>query len=267
MLVDWLASNELLFGLLYAAAWAFIWNGARRTTFEDQWRHQMEDQPFRIPESMVFYGAKELKAFAETARKVRIEAGEDESGLSFYSNSILRGCDLAYAVALATLTAYVWFRLALHYAPTAPNSWLSSAVVWFAPYCAAMAIAYGLADIAEDLKLASILWPLRERPLTERLRDQPLRDWLLDWLLGERERVATEEIDRAEAAAANMLTIIKMITLLLSVIGFILFLLLLLLQSAGNKLSGTLNVAKDEFLKWYVRRFRRERPRRPGPFS
>jgi hypothetical protein len=154
---------------------------------------------------------------------------KDESGLSFYANKILRGCDLAYAAALATVTAYVWFRIALGYAPTEPYSWLSSAVVWFAPYCAAMAIAYGVADIAEDLKLASILWPSG----------------------------GSEKIDRAEAAAANMLTVIKMLTLLLSIIGFILFLLLRWLQWGIKNLPGTYNVAQEVFRR-VVRLLRRE---------
>jgi hypothetical protein len=226
MLIDWLASDEMFVGLLLLAALAFIWNGARRITWEDRWRHET----LRIPESKVFYDSKELKAFANAARSLSING---QSGLSYYANKILRGCDLAYAVALATITAYVWFRIALAYAPTAPQSWLSSAVVWFALYFGAMAIAYGAADIAEDLKLASILWP-RGHDAEEEL-----------------------EIDRAEAAAANMLTVIKMLSLLLSVIGFALFLLLRWLQSTTKHLSGMFTVAKDVFLEWLVRLFRR----------
>jgi hypothetical protein len=59
MLIDWLASNEVLFGLLGLAALAFIWNGARRITWENGWpgRHFL-DHPPQIPESMRFYGAK-----------------------------------------------------------------------------------------------------------------------------------------------------------------------------------------------------------------
>jgi hypothetical protein len=228
MLIDWLASNEVLFGLLVLAALAFIWNGARRITWENGWPGGFLNEPPQIPESMRFYGAKELEAFASTAHYVNIKG---QSALSFYANKILRGCDLAYAAALATVTAYVWFRIALGYAPTAPYSWLSSAVVWFAPYCAAMAIAYGVADIAEDLKLASILWPSG----------------------GD----AAEEIDRSEAAAANMLTVIKMLTLLLSIIGFILFLLLRWLQSGIKNLPGTYKVAEDVFRR-VVRLLRRE---------
>jgi hypothetical protein len=228
MFIDWLASDEVLFGLLLLAALAFIWNGARRITFENQWM----DQSPRIPERMVFYGAKELKAFARAAHRANIQG---ESGLSFYANRILRRCDLAYAMALSAVTAYVWFRIALAHAPTAPQSWLSSVIVWFAPYFAAMAIAYGLADIAEDLKLASILWP----------RGQEADGEL--------------QVDRAEAAAANMLTVIKMLTLVLSVIGFILFLLLRWIESATHHLSGTFTVALDAFLERIVQLFRRER--------
>jgi hypothetical protein len=233
MIIDWLASNEVLVGLLLLAALAFIWNGARRISWEERW----QNQTLRIPESMMFYGAKELKAFAGAARGVTINR---ESGLSFYANRILRGSDLAYALALAAITAYVWFRLALGYAPSAPQSWLSSAVVWFAPYCGAMAIAYGAADIAEDLKLASILAPRGQDPEEEL------------------------EIDRAEAAAANMLTVIKMLSLFLSVIGFVLFLLLRWLQSTTKLLSGMLAADMDEFVTWLFGLFRRATVARPA---
>jgi hypothetical protein len=236
MLIDWLASNEVFVGLLLLAAVAFIWNGARRITWENNWRNQA----VRIPEAMVFYEAEDLRAFAKAALRVSIKG---ESALSFYANKILHGCDLAYAVALAVVTAYVWFRIALGYAPTAPQSWLSSAVLWFAPYCAAMAIAYGVADIAEDLKLASIL----RGPVLPNSEDLV--------------------VDRAEAAAANMLTVIKMVTLLLSVIGFILFLLLQWLQSETKHISGLFKMAEDVILERY-RRFRQERqPGGPRPIS
>jgi len=218
---DWIARDEVLWGLLGLAALAFIWNGARRIT----WENATKDSDVRIPESMPFYGASELKKFSKVLRPVRIEG---QPALGYYAGKILRGSDIAYAIALATITAYVWFRLAIAYAPSAPESWLSSAVVWFAPYCGAMAIAYGVADVAEDLKLASILWPK---------------------VRGDNEDRDATEIDRAEAAAANMLTVIKMLTLFLSIIGFVLFLLLRLLQSIVKGPAGMLVVAVDELFK------------------
>lgn len=228
MLIDWLASDEMFFSLLGLAALAFIWNGAQRIAWERQWRKQYP----RIPESMVFYGATELKAFASLARKVIVK---HEVGLSFYANKILRGCDLAYAAALATLTAYVWFRIAIAHMPAAPQSWASSAIVWFAPYCAAMAIAYGIADVTEDLKLASILLPRGAEA-------------------GEKYEIY--EIDRAEAAAANMLTIIKMLTLALSIIGLILFFLLRWTQSITKSLTGTPAENVSAFVKSFFQRLR-----------
>jgi hypothetical protein len=218
---DWIASDEVLWGLLGLAALAFIWNGARRIT----WENATKDSRVRIPESVRYYGASELKEFSRILRHVQIEG---QPALGYYAGKILRGSDIAYAIALATITAYVWFRLAIAYAPSAPESWLSSAVVWFAPYCGAMAIAYGVADVAEDLKLASILWPKAQDDDEDRY---------------------PAEIDRAEAAAANMLTVIKMLTLLLSIIGFVLFLLLRLLQSIAKGLSGMLVVAADELFR------------------
>jgi hypothetical protein len=61
-----------------------------------------------------------------------------------------------------------------------------------------MSIAYGIADVAEDLKLASIL-------------GHP------------------DKIDPAEAAAANMLTRIKLTTISLSLTGLVLFVIYLVL--------------------------------------
>jgi hypothetical protein len=66
-----------------------------------------------------------------------------------------------------------------------------------------MAICYGVADVAEDLKLASIL-NIRSGHLLR--------------------------MDRAEVAAANALTRIKIVMLILSLIGGLIFAGLLLVQ-------------------------------------
>jgi hypothetical protein len=204
-IVEVLTSLPFLVGLLVLAAAAFIWNGSRRIAWNREWKDR------NIPEGMMVYGADELQTFVDAARSVTINR---QPALAFYAEKILRGCDIAYAVALAAVTAYAWFRLALACSASAADSWIASTLVWFAPFFGAMAIAYAVADIAEDLKLASILWPKATKDNPDRYPDV---------------------IDRADAAAANMLTRIKMMSLGLSLIGYGLFKLLRLVQSAlGN---------------------------------
>jgi hypothetical protein len=70
-----------------------------------------------------------------------------------------------------------------------------------------MAILYGIADVAEDLKLATIL----RHP---------------------------QSIDRADAAATNMLTRIKITALILSVIGVLIFFAVAFLQMCAVRLGG-----------------------------
>jgi hypothetical protein len=69
-----------------------------------------------------------------------------------------------------------------------PWTWLN----WLALPAGAMAILYGVADIAEDLKLGSLL-------------SNP------------------DKIDPAEAFAANMLTRVKIVTLWLSLLGVLIY--------------------------------------------
>ena len=76
-----------------------------------------------------------------------------------------------------------------------------------------MAILYGIADVAEDLKLASIL----KHP---------------------------QSIDRADAAAANMLTRIKITALIPSVIGVAIYLVISGAEMGAEKLLGRRAVAR-----------------------
>jgi hypothetical protein len=210
-IVECLTSLPFLAGLLVLAAAAFIWNGSRRIAWNRQWKGRSG----LMPERMAVYGAHELEAFVNVARSVTVNR---QPALAFYAEKVLCGCDIAYAVALAAVTAYAWFRLAVACSPSAADSWIASALVWLAPFFGAMAIAYGVADIAEDLKLASILWPKATASNPDRYPDV---------------------IDRADAAAANMLTRIKMMSLGLSLIGYGLFCLLRLAQSGFERALGT----------------------------
>jgi hypothetical protein len=74
------------------------------------------------------------------------------------------------------------------------SPFVSEAFAWIALPLGAMGIVYGVADVAEDVKLARIL----EHPA----------------------------IDRADAASASALTRIKMVALFLSVAGLVIFLIL-----------------------------------------
>jgi hypothetical protein len=68
-----------------------------------------------------------------------------------------------------------------------------------------MGIVYGAADVAEDLKLASILDDWRRRPRHHGVAPEAV------------------DMDGGEAAAANALTRIKLVTICLSVAGALAF--------------------------------------------
>ena len=277
---EWIASDEVFWALLVLAAFAFIWNGVRRIV----WENATKGIDVTIPESMPFYGARELGKFSSDLGSLQIE---QQPAMRYYAEKLLRGSDIAFAIALATITAYVWFRLAVAHAPRAPGSWWSSGIVWLAPYCAAMAIAYGIADVAEDLKLASILWPKSQGHLpvefdraeagkfhrAEAAEFDPVEaDEFARAEAKEVDRVEAAEIDhiraagidRAEAAAANMLTVLKMLTLTLSLVGFVLFILLRVLQSIAKGLSGMMPaIDVGELFRW-LKKAKEARAGRPA---
>lgn len=187
--------------LLGAASFVFGWNTYNRALWDASWKVSRREQK-RHPERSWSYDAHDLEEFSDASRSVKVgqvPAPEFQiPALEFYVRSILRGSDIFFAVALAAVTAFVCYRVAIF-----PMSWRS--INWIALLAAAMGILYGVADIAEDLKLASIL----------RAPD---------------ESDSLSKVDRAEAAAANMLTRIKMLTLSLSVVGVGIFLVLSALQ-------------------------------------
>lgn len=180
--------------LLGAASFVFGWNAYNRALWDASWKVSRREQK-RHPERSWSYDAHDLAEFSDASGSVKV--GQTPA-LEFYVRSILRGSDIFFAVALAAVTAFVCYRVAIF-----PMSWRS--INWIALLAAAMGILYGVADIAEDLKLASIL------------RAPHKSDGL-------------PTVDRAEAAAANMLTRIKMLTLSLSIVGVGIFLILSALQ-------------------------------------
>jgi hypothetical protein len=140
-----------------------------------------------IPERCWTYDARDLEIFANAA---------DRAGmLGFYVNTILRRSDVCFAIALAAITAFIWYWIAV-------TPMQCQIFNWAALPMGAMAILYGIADVAEDIKLATIL-----------------DHW--------------QSIDRADTAATNMLTRIKMTTLILSLIGVLIFVVVSVLQTSA----------------------------------
>jgi hypothetical protein len=148
----------------------------------------------RLPEKQWNNSAHGLRDF------VRDAGGAGSVSLKKYMR-VLRFSDIWFAVALAGTTAYLWYWIAT-LTPPPVLQWAYPYLAWLAPPLGAMALIYGISDVAEDLKLAQIL-----------------RD-------GDR-------IDPAEATAANMLTRIKIASLCISVIGIGLFMPIAMAHDIG----------------------------------
>jgi hypothetical protein len=171
MLGDWWV---IVFVIAVVAVLA--WNGYDRVRWELAWQASGKER-MDIPERRWTYDERDLEEFAAVA---------GEEMLASYV-SILRRSDICFAIALAAITAFVWYRIAV-----TPLD--CDGLNWAALPFGAMAILYGIADVTEDMKLAAILRHPRS-------------------------------IDRAEAAATSTLTRLKRVTLLLSVIGVVIFLI------------------------------------------
>ena len=171
---------------------AVAWNAVERARWDVAWA-AAGNATIKIPERLWTYDAQDLEEF------VRIAGRVSPNALPPYV-SILRRSDLCFAVFVATASAYVWWRIAI-----TPMGW--SFINWAALPLGAMAILYGIADVAEDLKLSSIL----KHP---------------------------HAIDQAEAAATNMLTRVKLVTICLSLIGLVMFVLYSLIEICVRWLIG-----------------------------
>ena len=165
---------------------AIAWNMFNRVRWDLAW-NASGNQRTLIPERCWSYDGRDLEVFAEAA---------DRAGmLGFYVRAILRGSDVCFAIALSAITAFIWYRIAV----TPMEYWIFN---WAALPFGAMAVLYGIADVAEDIKLSTIL-------------SHP------------------QSIDRADAAATNMLTRIKMVTLTLSLIGVLIFAVIGLVETCA----------------------------------
>jgi hypothetical protein len=176
--------------LFVGLAVAVVWNAVNRARWDIAWA-AAGNAAIDIPERRWTYDAQDLEQFAEPASRTNL--------LPLYQR-ILRSSDLGFAFFVAAVSTYIWWRIA--------DTRLGCPVVnWAALPLGAMAILYGIADIAEDLKLSSIL----EHP---------------------------NAIDRAEAAATNMLTRIKLVTICLSLIGLVIFCLYWVAEKCAVRLLG-----------------------------
>ncbi|MBR0911491.1 hypothetical protein [Bradyrhizobium japonicum] len=101
-----------------------------------------------VPERVPFYGAAYIDAFRKKAATAATEMGR--SALSVYLRPVLLWLDIGFAVTLSSASALFW-KLLPALAPSLPYLGEISA------FCMAMSIAYGVADVAEDLWLAKLL--------------------------------------------------------------------------------------------------------------
>ncbi len=147
------------------------------------------------PERLWTYDEEYLEHFASRTKTVLVGS---RPALQLYLNVVLRW-DIAFAVSMTAFIVLFWLDVAT--APRAPL-WLGRLAI----LAECMGALYGLADIAEDIKLIAIL------------------------------RDPREIIDPAEAAAANALTRVKLVAMVLSVVGALMFAVL----AAADRLATTL---------------------------
>jgi hypothetical protein len=178
--------------------------------------NRSEEKYLVIPERLWTYDNFYLEKFANAARQAQLPGGG--TALDAYIGTAMN-FDVVFAAALGLFVALFEFDVAAVLLPQCPI--LSGAVLFFA----GMGAVYGAADIAEDLKLMSIL-----------------KDW----------RGANAEagihIDGGEAAAANVLTRIKMVTIFLSILGAVVFGILTLLAAAIYRQPRNLTPSPPEHL-------------------
>src|SRR5262249_26376996 len=127
--------------------------------------------------------------------------------------------DIAFAVALGLFAALLDFGIALGLSshPYASRTLL---------LCGCMGLVYAAADVAEDLKLASILSNRGAVPAASPAEDA----------VGV--SADPHHVDPGEAAAANFLTRIKIVSLTLSVSGAVIFVVLSIVSALIKLASG-----------------------------
>ncbi len=160
-------------------------------------RAKLEQQDLVAPEELWTYDADYVERFAKAASRAALP---QTTALALYVGPVLHW-DIAFAVALGLFVAIV----DLASAALVDEPLLSGVLI----FCGAMGVVYGAADVAEDLKLISIL-----------------TDWHAQVRTRANTTIESARIDGGEAAAANALTRIKMITITLSIVGIVIFMVM-----------------------------------------
>jgi hypothetical protein len=155
-------------------------------------RSALRERRLVAPERLWSYDETYLERFAQLTLHARVR--EEPSALHLYVRTVLHRFDLVFAIGLGTFVYLANLAIADALVATHP---LWARAAWIA---ACMGLLYGVADVAEDLKLASIL----ARAV---IPDSELAG----------------VIDPAEAAAANVLTRVKLVTIVLSALGALVF--------------------------------------------
>ena len=140
-----------------------------------------------VPERLWTYDEQYLERFARVAAESAIRG--EGSALQLYLGAILRRWDCLFAILLTTVVGLLDFGIAKAIADIHP-AWTRVAIL-----AGCMAILYGVADVAEDYKLVTILR-------------------------------TPDAIDAGAAAAANFLTRAKLVTLTASGVGIAIYLTL-----------------------------------------
>jgi hypothetical protein len=104
--------------------------------------------PLKVPERLKRYDADYLNSFKQAASQLSTPYGK--RALELYVRPTLLWIDVGFAISLAAFVALIWLGI-LNSFPQA------SIVLGVAKFCLAMAVGYGMADVAEDVWLAKLL--------------------------------------------------------------------------------------------------------------
>jgi hypothetical protein len=172
-----------------------------------------------VPERRWTYDQDYVVKFIEASQTQRIpgatrirSGGEqgDVSALNYYRRSIL-GLDIWFAI---TFALFIICAALLAAELFADWPWLARA--WTIIAC--MGILYGVADVAEDIKLRHILDHAERLARLKKVEHETIsRD--------------TVEADAAQVDAANALTRVKLVTVSLSLIGLVAFVIFRVVES------------------------------------
>ena len=166
----------------------------------------LEEKRIIAPERLWTYGAEYLERFSGEMRRTTLADGG--TALTYYSENVLRRWDTAFAVCLGLFTALFNFSASAGLLAHHP---LGARVMLV---LAGLGLLYGVADVTENFKLATIL----QRP------PRPGED---------------AGIDAGEVAAAHALTRIKLVAITLSITGLATFLILFGIMKLVRRITPT----------------------------